>query len=109
LTDVRCRRCSSSDLKPTFLSSQGILWSFTVVHSRPPGNCLLPEPIVPLSLGLVELPEGLVVLAPLRVNGERLQIGLPLRLAPIEAGQDDAGIAMFGFCFEIDEQVMLDA
>lgn len=53
-----CQNCQTENLKPIELSSNGKIFSFTVVMKRPASNYLGP---VPYAFGWVELPEGVRV------------------------------------------------
>ena len=85
---VMCRRCSSSELEPVELSSQGTLYSYTIVRIPPagwPGG-------VPYALGQVELPEGPHVISEvLDCPYEKLEVGMKLELALAVGGEDAKG------------------
>jgi hypothetical protein len=80
------------------LGDRGVLWSFTVVRHRPPGNYKGPEPFVPFGLGLVELSDGLRMLSPIQCDIDKLKIGLELRFKPYV--RQDAGRDVVAFTFE---------
>ena len=94
-----CPNCGRDTVQEIALSNRGMLWSFTVVRHRPPGNYRGPDPFVPFGLGLVELPEGLRVLSPIHCAIDRLKIGLELRFKPY-VRQDDDGREVVAFRFE---------
>lgn len=77
-----CPNCGSDDVFPIALSDQGHVWAYTVVRYRPPGDYKGPEPFQPFAIGLVELPEGLRVVAPIGGDPEAVRIGMPVRFAP---------------------------
>ena len=52
-----CTDCLSLDIATTHLGREGVLYSFSVVHQAPKGWT------VPYTLGYVDLPEGIRVLA----------------------------------------------
>ena len=60
-----CRNpeCASSQIEDAALDPRGTLWSFSVQHYPPPPPAKYEEPYVPYALGLIDLPEGLRVLA----------------------------------------------
>lgn len=78
-----CRRpgCGSRTVEPFDLSPHGRLWSFTVQHYQPPPPFVIDDPFQPYAIGLVDLPEGIRVLASLRSDDlDTLAIGQPVRL-----------------------------
>lgn len=94
-----CPNCGRDTVNNISLSDRGVLWSFTVVRHRPPGNYKGPEPFVPYGLGLVELPDGIRVLSPIRCAIDKLKIGLALRFAPYVRVEPD-GREVVAFAFE---------
>ncbi len=93
-----CPNCGRDTLTLLPLSASGTLWTYTVVRHRPPGNYKGPDSFVPFGLGLVELPEGVRVLAPLECPLEQLRIGLPLQFhAFVRAGGGDPEVVEFVF------------
>jgi uncharacterized OB-fold protein len=54
-----CTYCATEDPAPVVLSTRGTLWSWTAVTAPPPGY----EGDVPFGIGIVELPEGVRVIA----------------------------------------------
>lgn len=97
-TNSVCLNCGSDQIQSVELSSEGTLWTYTVVRHKPPGDYLGPEPFVPFGLGLVELPEGVRVMAPLEGNIEAFVIGSRLRIVPwILQGKDGKAYKAFKF------------
>jgi uncharacterized OB-fold protein len=95
-----CPGCGAiSDAEPAPLATEGRIYSFTVVRQAPAG---LRTPYV---LGYVDLPADEVrVLS--RIEGlpaERVEIGLPVRLAARPAENTDAGEEMFVFRYAAEE------
>jgi uncharacterized OB-fold protein len=84
-------------LSTVALSGTGELWSYTVVRHRPPGDCRLPEPVEPFAVGLVELAEGLRIVAPLAIDLNRLRIGMALELEAFRLYDTDDGCQVMGF------------
>lgn len=76
---VLCPNCGGDAVETVALGEDGVLWSYTVIRHRPPGNYEGQEPFAPFGLGLVELPDGLRVLSPLACDISALQIGMRLR------------------------------
>jgi uncharacterized OB-fold protein len=77
-----CLNCGSDEVQPIALSNEGAVWTYTVVRYRPPGNYKGAEPFKPFALALVELAEGLRVLAPLGGDPEGVRIGAPVVFNP---------------------------
>lgn len=93
-----CPNCGRPDPTPRSLGRRGTLWTYTVVRYRPPGDYKGPEPFVPFGLGLVELPEGLRVLAPIAGDPSALRIGLELQFHPfVRPGSRDPEVVSFDF------------
>ncbi len=86
-------------MEPIVFSRQGTLWSYTVVRHEPPAGYKAPGPFKPYGLGLVELPEGLRILAPLEGEVEKLHIGMKLELVvyPLYTNEADQEIVAFRF------------
>lgn len=78
---VACENCQSQELEEIVLSPRGKLYTYTVLRSRPPGDYRGPEPFQPFAAAMVELPEGLSILAPLKdCSLDRVKVGMPLEL-----------------------------
>lgn len=54
-----CPQCQRADVAPTALSTSGRVYTFTIVRGSPPGYC----GEIPYAFGVIELPEGLRVIA----------------------------------------------
>lgn len=97
-----CPNCGSNVLTGLPLSRTGTLWTYTIVRHRPPGNYKGPEPFQTLQVGLVELPEGIRVLAPLEVREDSIKIGMALVLCVQRAyGDDEQDVIAFNFRSEV--------
>jgi uncharacterized OB-fold protein len=94
-----CPNCGGDSVHDVSLSDRGVLWTYTVVRHRPPGNYKGPDPFVPFGMGLVELPDGVRVLSPIQCDIAKLKIGLPLRFKPY-VRKDEAGREVVAFAFE---------
>ena len=93
-----CPNCGREGPTARPLSRRGTLWTYTVVRHKPPGDYRGPAPFVPFGLGLVELPEGLRVLAPIACDLAELQIGLDLEFrAFVRPGSQDPEVVSFHF------------
>jgi uncharacterized OB-fold protein len=97
---VGCQQCQSEDLDDIALSRQGKLYSYTIIRNRPPGDYKGPEPFEPFAVGLVELPEGIRILAPIAgCNFEELRIGMELELSIEEFYEDESGRTVLTYKF----------
>ena len=82
-----CQSCTSPDLEEIELSSEGTLYSYTIVRVPPPG---WPGP-VPYVLGEVELSEGPHVLAEVvDCAHDDLKVGMAVSLALRTVAMDGA-------------------
>ncbi|MCH8901514.1 MAG: OB-fold domain-containing protein [Chloroflexi bacterium] len=73
--------CDESKMEDATFGPQGTLWSYTVQYYPPPPPAKYDEPYTPYALGLVDLPEGLRVLARISTDDpEGLQIGADVTL-----------------------------
>lgn len=105
-----CPQCCTETTESVALSRQGILYSFTVQRFRPPPPYRGPEDFQPYGVGMIELPEGLRVTAPLAdqdVDG--LRVGMRMELIVTKLFEDEMGRAVLGYKFrqvasEIDDQ-----
>ena len=92
-----CPNCGRDTVRDVSLGDRGVLWSFTVVRHRPPGNYKGPEPFVPFGLGLVELADGLRMLSPIQCDIDKLKIGLELRFKPYVRHDAERDVVAFAF------------
>jgi uncharacterized OB-fold protein len=93
-----CANCGRETVSEISLSKRGTLWTYTVVRHRPPGDYKGPDPFVPFGLGLVELSEGLRVLAPIQCEIRQLKIGLAVQFKPVIRRESDGSeIVLFAF------------
>lgn len=97
-TNTICLNCGGDEMRVKPLSSEGELWSYTIIRHKPPGNYLGPDPFEPFALGLVELPDGVRIMAPLEGEPDALRIGTRLELRPWIL-QDGDGQAYRAFRF----------
>lgn len=74
-----CAACRSDRLEPVVLSSEGTLYSFSVIHVGAPGAK------VPYTLGYVDLPEDVRVLARIEVGSADLVPDCPVTLRAVGA------------------------
>lgn len=97
-TNRVCPNCGGNQLGAMRLSREGKLWTYTVVRHKPPGDYQGPVPFVPFAMGLVELPEGLRVLAPLEGDLAQIKIGMDLQFhAFVRPGSSAPEVVSFAF------------
>jgi uncharacterized OB-fold protein len=97
-----CRNpaCPDGRLEDALFGANGTLWSYTVQHYAPPPPVKFDEPFVPYALGLVDLPEGLRVLARIQTdNIDALTAGAALTLVIAPLSHDAEGRAVVSFQF----------
>jgi len=60
-----CRNpaCAGASMEDAAFGPNGTLWSYTIQYYPPPPPAKYDEPYVPYALGMIDLPEGLRVLA----------------------------------------------
>lgn len=92
-----CPNCGQDTVEPIALGDHGVLWSFTVVRHRPPGDYRGPAPFSPFGLGLVQLPDGVRIFSPIDCDIDQLEIGMELRFRPYLRHDPDADVVVFSF------------
>ena len=94
-----CPNCAGDSMNAISLADTGTLWTFTVIRNRPPGDYRGPDPFVPFGEGLVELADGIRVLAPLAgdVRGLVIGMGLKFEAFPLYKNADGAEVVAFRF------------
>ena len=95
-----CPNCTSSDVETIALGRKGKLWTYTVIRHRPPGDYKGPEPFVPFGLGLVELPEGIRIIAPIDCDVDTLKINMELELDVYKIYENEEGNDVIAFQFK---------
>ena len=96
---LSCENCGSEDMEEMPLSRRGKLYTYTVIANRPAGDYKGPDPFVPFGIGLVELPEGCRIVAPLTIN-ENIEIGMELELVIDKLYDDADGNEVMAFKFK---------
>jgi uncharacterized OB-fold protein len=97
-TSSVCPNCGGSSLQPMPLGQRGTLYSYTIVRHKPPGDYKGPDPFIPFAMGLVELPEGIRVLAPLEGPLEGIKIGMGVRFRPfVRSSAEQPPVVTFAF------------
>ncbi len=83
----QCPYCASESVLPVTLSEDGTLWGWTTVLTPPPGYL----GTVPYGFGVVELPEGVLVVSRLATPEESWAHGQEMHLRVVDLGTDDDG------------------
>ncbi len=97
---IACQQCQGEELKDIVLGRKGRLYTYTIIRNKPPGDYRGSEPFEPFGVGLVELPEGIRILAPLTGCAiEDLKIDMELELSIEEFYKDEEGrkVLTYGF------------
>jgi len=100
-TNTACPNCGGTQVRSGPLSREGTLYTYTVVRHRPPGDYHGPEPFQPFALGLIELPEGLRVMAPIEGDPAAIRIGMPLRFRAFVRPDAKASSEVVSFAFHV--------
>ena len=81
-----CPFCLSSDVEWFEVKSKGKLLTFTTVNYGPSGF----EDVAPYTLGIVEFPEGVRVLARIskKLDPDKIAIGMELKAVPFKLKED---------------------
>lgn len=94
----RCANCSSDAVEEIVLGPRGRLHSFTNVNYPVPDGYKGP---VPYGVGMVELPEGVRVMAHLTEHDPaKLAVGMEMALVIEKLFADDDGTEVIGFKFK---------
>ncbi len=97
---IACQQCQSQDMKDVPLSRYGVLYSYTFIRNKPPGDYKGPDPFEPFAIGLVELPDGIRILSPLGgCRFEEVKIGMELELSIEEFYEDSEGRKVLSYKF----------
>lgn len=88
-----CTECLSLDVETVYLSSEGQLYSYSVVHQAPQGWK------VPYTLGYIDLPEGIRVLAHIDASPEAVVIDKKYRLSLDTVATDNTGAELSTYTF----------
>jgi uncharacterized OB-fold protein len=91
-----CTYCATEDPEPIELSRDGTLWAWTAVTAPPPGY----RGEVPFGVGVVELPEGVRVIARLTESDpSALTAGqqMGLRVVPLHTDDDGNDVVTYAF------------
>jgi len=91
-----CPKCGTLTTQPIALSRRGRLHTYTIIHHQTPGY----QGPVPYTIGLVELPEGLFVLAPVTVTDpQAIRVGMDLEFTLETQFTDEKGAQVVAYKF----------
>jgi len=91
-----CLNCGKSDMDEVPLSRRGRLHSFTIARMTPPGSIIE----APYALGLVRLPEEVVVQSVLtQCDLDALEIDMEVELVFEKVAEDEEGSDLIAFKF----------
>lgn len=94
-----CPHCQKEAMEDIKLSRRGTLDTFTVVMQQPGGGYYFGP--VPYALGVIELPEGVYVESPLKVEKFKdLAVGIEMELVIEKIWEDPAGNELIGYKFK---------
>jgi len=91
-----CTYCATEHPEPIELSRRGTLWAWTAVTAPPPGY----QGEVPFGVGVVELPEGVRVIARLTESDPNALVAgqsMELRLQPLHRDEDGSDVVTYAF------------
>lgn len=95
-----CRRDSVGKMEVQTFSGRGKLVTYSVVHDGPPGM----EAITPYAIAIVELEEGPRItsqVVDIDVDGDELEIGMPVRMVFRKMGEEgSSGAIHYGYKFK---------
>ncbi len=92
--------CTDSKLEDAKFGPHGKLWSYTVQYYPPPPPAKYDEPFEPYALGLIDLPEGLRVLARVSTDDvESVTVGADVELVIEKLFTNLEGIEVTTFKF----------
>ena len=84
--------CRSTSVQDAAFGPRGTLWSYSVQYYPPPPPARYDEPYTPYALGLVDLAEGLRVLARISTDDpEEVKVGAEVEIVLEKLYSDSAG------------------
>jgi uncharacterized OB-fold protein len=98
---IGCAHCGSENMKGIVFNDHGILYTYSVIQYPPPGDYKGPkDPFIAFVEGLVELPDGIRIVAPvLECDPENARINMPLKLKLYDFFKDEEGNDVVAFCY----------
>jgi len=93
-----CAGCLSQDLETIKFSTEGTLYTYSVVRQSTPAF------EVPYALGYVDFPENVRIMGQIAgIDFDKITIGMPMTLALEPFGEDDEGTPLIGYRFRPSE------
>lgn len=93
----RCLNCCNEDMEEINLSKRGKIYTYTIIHHSPPGY----NGPVPYAVGAVELPEGIIILSPLKdFDFNKIKVGMDVEVVFEKIYEDDKGNDIIGYKFK---------
>ncbi len=92
--------CDDSKIEDATFGPSGVLWSCAIQNYAPPPPVIWDEPFQPYAVGLVDMAEGLRVLARIATDDpEGLKVGgaVELVIEPLATGEDGKPIVSWQF------------
>ena len=97
-----CTYCQSRNMETKYLSTQGKIYSYTIVHQKPPEFYIGD---VPYAIGFVELPEGIRIRTHFTdYDMKSLSIGMDVELVIKNIGTNDSDEDVIAYMFSPLEQ-----
>lgn len=93
-----CSKCGGHDLVEQVMSGEGVIETFTIIHTAPEGF----EGTTPYAIGLIRLKEGPLITAQIVGDAENIEIGKDAKAVfrkLYEHGK--GGLIHYGFKFEV--------
>ena len=98
---VICLECAHNGLRDCLLSPHGELWTFTIVHQKPPGSVMEP----PYVIAHVRLSDGTFVQGVLTgVAPGQVRVGLAVETALMQVRRDESGADVLAIAFRPREE-----
>ena len=83
--------CKKREIGEILLSRRGILRSYTILYYPPPPVFRIPASQVPYAIGMVEVPEGIIVLGLMTEGINSLKTGMSVELYVDKLYEDEQG------------------
>jgi uncharacterized OB-fold protein len=98
---IGCAHCGSENMKETVFDDHGTLYTYSVIQYPPPGDYKGPkDPFIPFVEGLVELPDGIRIVAPvLECDPKKAKINMAVKLKVYDFFKDEEDDDVVAFCF----------
>ena len=94
-----CAGCLSQDLETVKFSTEGVLYTHTIVRQS------TPQFETPYALGYVDFPEGVRIMGQLSsIEFDNIEVGMPMELSLEPFGTDDEGNELTGYRFRPAEE-----